>query len=105
MGDSGIWSPCDLFSRDMVSLFDCLLLPALCRGRIAGGKDVTYQPHDLIRFRTPRSRELEGRIVLLTDDCALVKVEKPPLEILVDIAQIVSRVSVMEATEPSSSTS
>lgn len=53
---------------------------------------MTYQPHDLIRFRTPQSRALEGKIVLLTDDCALVKVEKPPLEILVDITQIVGRV-------------
>lgn len=66
---------------------------------------MTYQPRDLIRFRTPQHRELEGRIVLVTDDCALVKVENPPVEIIVDMGQIAGRVSAMKATKPSSGTS
>lgn len=53
-----------------------------------------YKPTNIVRFMTPEGRELTGTIRLMGSTLALICIKEPmPIDILVDIKQIVGRVT------------
>jgi len=53
---------------------------------------IDYQPSDMVRFVTPGGNDLRGVIVLTGEIWALVKVEKPKMDILLDLGTVMGKV-------------
>lgn len=52
-----------------------------------------YQPDDIVRFTTPKGRILTGKIRLRGDSIALIIVDKPAMQMLIDMERIIDKIT------------